>query len=102
MKLKKELLDTRLRAATGANAPETEVKQFKEMGGIGEWDTDQDMIAGLANAEAILNQQEAYLDANFVDSSIRFHDRVKEQEAKKKAPVTDYTKLPGYKPPNAP
>jgi len=105
MRLKDELLDTRLREATGANAPPSELKQFRKLAGIGTWDTDEDMIAGLNNAEAILDEQEAYLDANFVDASIRFHDRVKERDAKKveaKAPVTDYTKLQGYTPPNAP
>jgi len=83
MRLKDELLDTRLREATGANAPPSELKQFRKLAGIGTWDTDEDMIAGLNNAEAILDEQEAYLDANFVDASIRFHERVKEQEAKK-------------------
>jgi len=107
MRLKDELLDTRLREATGANAPPSEVKTFRKMGGIGAWNTDEDMIAGIRNAEAILDQQEAYLDANFVDASIRFHERVKEQEAKKaeqeaKKKTPDYTKLQGYKPPNAP
>jgi hypothetical protein len=85
MRLKNELLDTRLREATGANAPPSELKAFRQLGGMGTWDTDEDMLAGLRNAEDILDQQEAYLDANYVDASIRFHDRVKAQEEAKKA-----------------
>jgi hypothetical protein len=53
----KSLLDTELRMATGAAAPPSEVATFEEIMGAGMFDSDEDLMRGLEQAEAKLLEQ---------------------------------------------
>lgn len=53
----RRLLDSQLRQATGANAPESEVRTFRDILGLSDTSTDADVRAALRDARAYINSE---------------------------------------------
>lgn len=70
------LQDTELRSVSGAAAPEQEVQRFGQIMGTGPLATDRDLTNALEKAEAILSQQESFLDAGRPAPAKRFRERL--------------------------
>jgi hypothetical protein len=53
----RRLLDSQLRAATGANAPDSEVRTFREILGVSDTSTDEDLLDALSVARDYVNSE---------------------------------------------
>lgn len=73
----RELLDTKIRIATGAAANAGEEQRFEDIVGAGAFATDADLVSGLAQAEKMLSDQEAFLDAGMPESAKRFRENLR-------------------------
>jgi hypothetical protein len=71
----KRLLDTELRLATGANAPESEHKTFGEILGMGEGMTDKDFITALSQGRIMLQRMKANIAASYDQSAVSFFEQ---------------------------
>lgn len=76
----RQLLDVRLRAATGAAAPPSEQQTFAQIIGASSLDTDTDLRRALAQARDFLDTQESYLRAGYNEEALRFYDQNLQRE----------------------
>jgi hypothetical protein len=73
----KELLDTKIRIATGAAANAGEEQRFATIVGADTFNTDRDLLNGINQAEKMLSDQEAFLDAGHTEAAGRFRQNLK-------------------------
>jgi hypothetical protein len=74
-RLTRRLLDSELRQATGANAPESEVTTFRQILGLSESSSDEDVMAALGQARQYVNSEYNALRGAYGPDAVRIWEQ---------------------------